>query len=130
MANKLPYKPTRARYDNGGMVRWLVYQSPQPLRNGRRQMRTRVKRLYFPGDASGIELGKPGMMKKRTGREAYGVTVHYRHELPATTARRGGKTVQVPKRTSTRDQVVELPQGATGPKLTTKPPEGPKMAVA
>ena len=61
------YKPSEARYDLGGKVQYLVYQSPQPLANGRVQMRTRVKRLYFPGDARDITVGKPGWYRNRQG---------------------------------------------------------------
>jgi hypothetical protein len=51
------YKPSEARYDFGGSVKYLVYQTPQRLANGRVQMRTRVKRVYFPGDARNITVG-------------------------------------------------------------------------
>jgi hypothetical protein len=44
----MSYRPSTERYAGGGKVKYIVYRSPQPLRNGRVQQRTRVKRLYFP----------------------------------------------------------------------------------
>jgi len=112
------------------MVKYLVYRSEQPLRNGRVQERIRVKRLYFPANATDIAIGRPGMHEKRTGAPVYGVAVRYRAHLSATRAHRGGTTYDVPEREAERIKVVELPRAATGVQLTDHPPEGPRMAVA
>ncbi len=77
----MTYKPSEARYDLGGKVKYLVYQSPQRLANGRVQMRTRVKRVYFPGDATNITVGKPGSYRNLRGRNVFGVPVTYRYVL-------------------------------------------------
>lgn len=125
----MPYRPTTARYA-GGKVTYLVYRSPQPLRNGRVQERTRVKRLYFPANAREIELGEPGTVTKRTGRPVYGVVVRYRAHLSAAKAHRGKTTYQLPERWVEREKVVELPEAARDIHLTDRPPEGPLQAVA
>jgi hypothetical protein len=125
-----PYRPSQARYAEGGKVQYLVYHSPQPLRTGRTQERTRVKRVYFPGDAKDITVGKPGMVEKRTGRRVFGVPVHYRYQLSAARAHRGKTTYKMPERWAERTKVIELPDGAKDVHLTTRPPEGPLMAVA
>jgi hypothetical protein len=122
-------KASEERYAGGGQVKYLVYQSPQPLRTGRVQQRTRVQRLYFPADAKEIRLDEPGTVEKRTGRRVYGVAVHYQYNLPRTRAQRGSTRYDVPERWADRTKVVELPQGAKSVKLTTRPPEGPMMAV-
>jgi hypothetical protein len=75
------YKPSEARYDLGGSVKYLVYQTPQRLANGRVQMRTRVKRVYFPGDAKNITVGEPGSYRNLRGRKVFGVPVTYRYVL-------------------------------------------------
>jgi hypothetical protein len=124
------YRPSQARYAEGGQVLYLVYHSPQPLRTGRVQERTRVKRVYFPADAKDITLGKPGMVEKRTGRRVFGVPVRYEYELSAAKAQRGRTTYQLPNRSAERVKVVELPEGAKDVRLTAQPPEGPRMAVA
>ena len=67
MVTKTAYKPTQARYSGGGMVKYLVYSSPQPLRSGSSQQRTRVKRIYFPATARDIKLDKPRTLRRRTG---------------------------------------------------------------
>jgi hypothetical protein len=123
------YRPSAERYAGGGKVKYIVYRSPQPLRNGRVQQRTRVKRLYFPKNAKNISLGKPTTLEKRTGREAYGVAVTYRYQLSAARARRGRTTYELPLRWADREKVVELPRGAKDLRLTDRPPEGPKMAI-
>ena len=52
----MAYKPSESRYAGGGQVKYLVYESPQPLRSGRLQQRTHVQRLYFPADAKDITV--------------------------------------------------------------------------
>jgi hypothetical protein len=126
----MAYKPSEARYDLGGKVQYLVYQSPQPLANGRVQMRTRVKRLYFPGDARDITVGKPGSYRNRQGRKVFGVPVTYRYILAPATAHRGKKVVRLPARTAPRTKIVLLPRKAKGLRLTSRPPQGPLQAVA
>jgi hypothetical protein len=132
MANK----QSQARHADGGQVKYLVYRSPQPLRNGRTQERTRVKRLYFPADATQIRVEDPAELTNRTGRKVHGVAVHYRYQLAAPgrgrstrQASRSGRQSSV-ERWSDRTQVVELPAQAKSVRLATKPPEGARMAVS
>jgi hypothetical protein len=124
------YPKSEERYAGGGQVKYLVYHSPQPLRTGETQERTRVKRLYFPANAKDIKVDGPGTVEKRTGTRVHGVKVHYQYKLGGTTAHRGKTTYKVPERWADRTKVVELPQGAKDIRLTERPPEGPKMAVA
>jgi hypothetical protein len=125
-----PYKPSQARYDQGGKVVYLVYESPQLLANGRVAMRTRVRRLYFPGDASDIKLGKPGQHRNLRGRTIFGVPVTYTYVLAPTTLHRGKTVARLPPRKSHRTKIVPLPKEAQGLRLTTRPPKGPLQAVA
>jgi hypothetical protein len=129
MVTTTRYKRSEARYSGGGKVKYLVYGSVQKLRGGHRQERIRAKRMYFPANARDITVEQPGMFLRRTGRSVYGVAVHYRSSLPATRARRGMTTYQLPERWAKRTKVVELPRGATGIRFTDNPPEGPRMAV-
>jgi hypothetical protein len=126
----MAYKPSQARYDLGGKVKYLVYESPQPLANGRVQVRTRVKRLYFPGDARDIKVGKPGDYRNLRGRKVHGVPVTYRFVLAPATLHRGKTIAHLPPRTAHRTKVVPLPRHAKGPHLTDRPPIGPLQAVA
>lgn len=125
----MSYKPTEARYRGGGEIKYLVYNSPQPLRSGRIQQRTRAQRLYFPASAKEISLGSPTTMEKRTGKQVYGVKVSYRHQLSAAKAHRGKTTYELPSRWAKKEKVVELPPNAKDIHLTDRPPEGPRMAV-
>ena len=68
------YHPSEERYAGGGQVKYLVYRSPQPLRTGRVQERTRVRRLYFPASATEMTVEGPQTLTTRTGRQV--VTVH------------------------------------------------------
>jgi hypothetical protein len=126
----MTYKPSQARYDLGGKVKYLVYESPQPLADGRTQQRTRVKRMYFPGDATKIEVGKVGWHRNRLGRRVFGVPVTYRYVIAAATAHRGRRLVPMPARLSHRTKLVTLPMRARGLRLTSHPPRGPLLAVA
>jgi hypothetical protein len=124
------YKPSQARYDLGGKVKFLVYESPQPLRDGRAQLRTRVRRLYFPGDATSIMVGEPGWHRNVRGRRVFGVPVTYRYVLAPASAHRGRKVVRLPARSATRTKLVALPKSARALRLTVRPPKGPLQAVA
>jgi hypothetical protein len=123
------YRPSEERYAGGGQVKYLVYRSPQPLRTGRVQDRTRVRRFYFPANATEITVEGPQTLRTRTGRQVYGVAVHYRYHLHGTTAHRDEATYSLPPRWAERTKVVELPQSAKDLSLTDQPPEGPLMAV-
>ncbi len=126
----MDYRTTKMRYKGGGRIKYLVYRSPQPLRTGRTQQRTRVHRLYFPENATRIRVEGPKTMKKRTGRSVYGVKVHYRYGLRGATAHRKGTRYKLPARRADRTKVIEVPRDAKNIRMTTKPPIGPKMAVA
>ena len=126
----MAYKPSQARYDQGGKVTYLVYESPQPLANGRVAMRTRVKRLYFPGDASNIKHGKPGQYRNLRGRNVFGVPVTYSYVLAPATVHRGKTVARLPSRKAHRTKIVPLPREAQGLHLTARPPTGPLQAVA
>ena len=126
----MAYKPSQARYDLGGKVMYLVYQSPQPLANGRVAMRTRVKRLYFPGAARNITLGEPGEYRNLRGRKVFGVPVTYRYVLAPATVHRGKTIARLPPRKAHRTKIVTLPIDAQGLHLTARPPKGPLQAVA
>ena len=126
----MAYKPSESRYDKGGRVTYLVYESPQKLRNGRTQSRTRVKRLYFPGDSSDIEMEGPKTLTKRTGRKVHGVAVHYRNQQAEATAQRGDTRFTLPAREAKRTKIVELPRNARDAHLTDNPPKGSRLAVA
>jgi predicted GIY-YIG superfamily endonuclease len=127
---KTHYKPTTARYSGGGKVKYLVYWSPQPLRTGAIQLRTRVKRLYFPKDARRIRMERPKMVATRTGKRVYGVLVRYEERQGPTRARRNSTTYTLPARWVERTKVVTLPRNAKGVRLTGRAPEGPLLAVA
>jgi predicted GIY-YIG superfamily endonuclease len=124
------YKPTTARYSGGGKVKYLVYRSPQPLRTGAIQLRTRVKRLYFPKDARRISMERPKMVATRSGKRVYGVLVRYETRLSAARARRNSTTYTLPERWVERTKVARLPRIAKGVRLTDRAPEGPLLAVA
>ncbi len=126
----MDYRTTKMRYRGGGKIKYIVYRSPQPLRTGRTQQRTRVHRMYFPENASNITMEGPKTFTKSTGRRVYGVAVHYRYGLRAAKARRGTTRYKLPARRADRIKIVALPRDAKNIHMTIKPPKGPKMAVA
>jgi hypothetical protein len=125
------YISLEARYDLGGKVKYLVYQSPQRLANRRVQMRTRVKRVYFPGDASQkITVGDAGWYRNLRGRKVFGVPVRYRYVLAPAIAHRGNTRVHLPRRSAQRTKIVPLSRHMDVLRLTGRPPKGPLQAVA
>jgi hypothetical protein len=127
---KTHYKPTTARYSGGGKVKYLVYRSPQPLRSGVRQLRARVKRVYFPRSARRISMERPRTVATRSGKRVYGVQVRYEEHLGPTRARRNGTTYTLPARWVERAKIVPLPRNATHVRLRDRAPQGPLLAVA
>ena len=123
-------KQSQERYAGGGIVKYLVYRSPQPLRGGKTRSRTRVRRLYFPADATHIRIEQPREIERRSGKKVFGVAVRYRYQLAPATARRGRTSYEIPERWAERTKIVELPRAASDLELTDSPPEGPLMAVA
>jgi len=121
----MAYKPRQARYDQGGKVTYLVYESPQPLANGRVAMRTRVRRLYFPGDARNISLGKPGQYRNLRGRNVFGVPVTYSYVLAPATVHRGKTIAHLPPRKAHRTKDRPAAKRRAG-----SPPDGPSTEGA
>ena len=123
-------KRSEERFDKGGRVLYLVYDSDQRLRGGNVQRRKRVKRFYLPADSREVSIKGPQRTRKRTGREVNGVEVHYEHLQAGTTARRGQTTYKVPERWAQRVKVLEVPKGAGNVEVTKDPPKASRMAVA
>ena len=72
----------------------------------------------FPASATEITLEGPQTLTTRTGRQLYGVAVHYRYHLRGATAHRDKTTYALPPRWTERTKVVELPQGVKALSLT------------
>jgi hypothetical protein len=122
-------KRSEERYDEGGRVLYLQYESDQAVRGGTRR-RTRAKRFYLPGDSRRVTVGAPGELRKRTGRTVHGVEVHYEYHVeraPGNSARRGSRPA--PDHWSQRTKVIELPVTARNIRLTRHAPPQ-RIAVA
>lgn len=116
------YIPTEARYRSGKTL-WLVYESPHEYKGGRTYPRTRVKRIYLPGDAFDIKMEGPGEYTTRFGRKVFGVKITYKTRIAPTTIHRRGRVIQLPERIVTRTKIVELDEGATNVRLQEERPE-------
>ena len=123
-------KPSESRFDKGGRVLYLVYESDQRSRAGKSNPRRRVKRFYLPRDSKDVRIEGPRTVKKRTGTQVNGVRVQYSHLLAPATAQRGQTTYSLPERWANRTKVIELPKSARNVRLTESPPAGARMAVA
>jgi hypothetical protein len=122
-------KRSEERYDEGGRVLYLQYESVQATRGGASRRRTRAKRFYLPGDSRRVTVGAPGELRKRTGRTVHGVEVRYEHHVeraPGSTVRRSRR---VPDHWSQGAKVIELPETARNIRLKREPPPQ-RIAVA
>jgi hypothetical protein len=117
MARKLP---VRMSWSDGG-TRAVVMEAVEPCHEG-----WSCEVLARLGAWPWVVMAQPTM---RTGRQVYGVAVHYRHQLRGTTVHRDQTTYPLPPRWAERTKVVALPQGAKELALTDQPPKGPLMAV-
>lgn len=119
------YRPTESKYKGGAHEMYVTYDLEQKTRGGS-AMYPKVKRVYIAGD---VKDWKGGVVKKRSGREAYGVLIEYEqsrksYRRKAYTVERGKTTYKVSPasvgETSQRfKQVVEVPEKARNVRLYT-----------
>jgi hypothetical protein len=118
-SQKHRYRPTESKYKGGADEMYVTYDLEQKTRGGGSAMYPKVKRVYIAGDVKDWEAGG---VKKRSGREAYGVLIEYEqrrksYRRQAYRAERGKSSYKVSPAsvgaTSQRfRQVVEVPKEA------------------
>jgi hypothetical protein len=95
-ANEHRYRPTESKYKGGAHEMYLTYDLDQKTRSGH-ALYPKVKRVYIAGH---VQDWKVGRVKKRSGREVYGVQIAYEqrrkgYRRQAYTAERGGTAYKV-----------------------------------
>ena len=113
------YRPTESKYKGGAREMYVTYDVKQKTRGGRTADYPKVKRVYIAGQVLDWDLGA---VKKKSGREAWGVQVEYeqsraRYHRHGFAARRGKTEYEVAPSSvgpiSQRFvQVVEVPKDA------------------
>jgi len=71
---KHTYRPTESKYKGGAREMYVTYDLEQKTRGGGSAIYPKIKRVYIAGD---IKDWKTGMVRKRSGREVYGVLIEY-----------------------------------------------------
>src|SRR5919201_2997363 len=94
--NKQRYRPTESKYKGGAHEMYVTYDLDQKTRSGH-ALYPKVKRVYIAGD---VQDWKVGRVKKRSGREVYGVQIAYEqrrkgYRRKEYAAERGGTAYQV-----------------------------------
>jgi hypothetical protein len=94
--SKQRYRPTEAKYKGGAHEMYVTYDLEQRTRSGS-AIYPKVKRVYIAGDVQDWQVGR---VKKRSGRDVYGVRIAYDqrrkgYHRKAYTAERGGTAYQV-----------------------------------
>ncbi len=95
-ANEHRYRATESKYKGGAHEMYVTYDLEQRTRSGS-AIYPKVKRVYIAGD---VQDWKVGQVKKRSGREVYGVQIGYEqrrkgYRRKEYTAERGGTAYQV-----------------------------------
>jgi hypothetical protein len=113
------YRPTESKYKGGADEMYVTYDLEQKARSDGRAIYPKVKRVYIAGQ---VLDWKVGVVKKKSGREVYGVQIHYEqsrtsYHRKSYTAQRGKTTYEtspasVGATSQTFAQVIELPEGA------------------
>jgi len=94
--NQQRYRPTESKYKGGAHEMYVTYDLEQQTRRGS-AIYPKVKRVYIAGDVQDWQVGR---VKKRSGREVYGVRIAYEqrrkgYRRKAYTAERGRTAYQV-----------------------------------
>jgi len=94
--NKQRYRPTESKYKGGANEMYVTYDLEQRTRSGS-AIYPKVKRVYIAGDVTDWKVGR---VKKRSGREVYGVRIAYEqrrkgYHRKEYAAERGGTASQV-----------------------------------
>jgi hypothetical protein len=118
-AEKHHYRPTESQFKGKADEMYVTYDLEQKTRGDGHALYPKVKRVYIAGDVQDWHVGK---VKKRSGREVYGVTIEYEqsrsgYRRKEYTAKRGETVYKVPptkvKASSQKfRKVVELPKDA------------------
>jgi hypothetical protein len=118
-ASKRGYRPTESKYKGGAREMYVTYDLDQRTRGGGSASYPKVKRVYLAGD---VKDWKVGRVRKKSGREVYGVRIEYeqirrRYHRRGYTAERGETVYEVepatvPSTSQRFVQVVEVPEDA------------------
>ena len=118
-ASERGYRPTESKYKGGAHEMYVTYDLEQKTRNDSSTIYPKVKRVYIAGQ---VLAWKVGVVKKKSGREVYGVQINYEQSRKSYyrkgyTAQRGKTTYEtspasVGATSQTFAQVIEVPKGA------------------
>ncbi len=113
------YRPTESKYKGGAHEMYVTYDLEQKTRGDGRAIYSKVKRVYIAGQ---VLDWKVGVVKKKSGREVYGVQINYEqsrksYHRKGYTAQRGQKTYEtspasVGSTSQKFAQVIEVPERA------------------
>jgi|RhiMetdeSRZDD1v2_1073273.scaffolds.fasta_scaffold76365_7 hypothetical protein len=113
------YRPTESKYKGGANEMYVTYDLEQKTRGDGSALYPKVKRVYIAGQ---VLDWKVGVVKKKSGREVYGVQINYKqsrksYHRKGYTAQRGKTTYETSPAsigaTSQKfAQVIEVPEDA------------------
>jgi hypothetical protein len=116
---KRRYRSTESQFKGYANEMYITYDLEQKTRGGGSAIYPKVKRVYIAGE---VKDWKIGTLKKRSGREAYGVEIEYQQSRKAYrregfTAKRGGtiyhvSPASVKAATQNFRKIVEVPREA------------------
>ena len=114
------YRPTESKYKGGANEMYVTYDLEQKTRGDGSALYPKVKRVYIAGQ---VLDWKVGVVKKKSGREVYGVQINYKqsrksYHRKGYTAQRGKTTYETSPAsigaTSQKfAQVIEVPERAS-----------------
>ena len=113
------YRPTTSKYKGGAQEMYVTYDLEQKTRSDGSAIYPKVKRVYIAGH---VLDWKVGVVKKKSGREVYGVLINYEqsrrsYQRKGYTAQRGQTTYQtspasVGATSQKFAQIIEVPERA------------------
>ena len=113
------YHPTESKYKGGAHEMYVTYDLEQKTRSDGSAVYPKVKRVYIAGQ---VLDWKVGVVKKKSGREVYGVQINYEqsrksYHRKGYTAQRGQTTyatspASVGSTSQKFAQVIEVPERA------------------
>lgn len=120
------YRPTASKYKGGAHEMYVTYDLEQKTRSDGSAIYPKVKRVYIAGQ---VLDWKVGVVKKKSGREVYGVQIDYEqsrksYHRKGYTAHRGKTTyatspASVAVTSQKFAQVIEVPERASNVRFYT-----------
>lgn len=115
------YKPSTAKFAGRTKTYFIIYKISQKLVNGKKQLRTKVKRVYISGK---LKSWARGTFPSRFGSRIHGIKFTYVNPIKGGAGRLHRiKSMRITK-------LVDIPENARDVRVSSRAPKGPMLDIS